>query len=391
MKDEIIVIPVELNELAKNSQIKDLTKAEKIAMSFAPSMNEVNEQVQLFKKLKKGNVEDVVKAKRIRLDLGKICSKAGDIKKANKEVVSLEVKLIDSLYNAVNTTARLAQEEVKEIENHFVKIEAEKLEKTRLERIDKLEPYKEYVPFGVDLSILSDEDFEKVFTGSKMQFDAKVAADLKAEQDAKNEAEKLEKERIEKERLQEVHNKRKNLLVNSGLWNFRESWLESECLSEIVDKKWDELISNLKTKQTEFENDQKRIEEENENLRIKNEAIEKKAKKDREEAEKLRLASEAKASAEKKIQDAILEKGKEKQKKLQEEIDRKAKEEKEAETKRLADIELELKKGDSDKVLDLINDLTELKSKYIFKSEKFQKAYSDTGLLIDKVINHINK
>ena len=59
-------------------------------------------------------------------------------------------------------------------------------------------------------------------------------------------------------------------------------------------------------------------------------------------------------------------------------------------TDRLASIEAEKNKGDTDKVNDLVNDLESIKTKYQFESAKNQKMYSDVGLLIDKLINHIN-
>jgi len=78
-----------------------------------------------------------------------------------------------------------------------------------------------------------------------------------------------------------------------------------------------------------------------------------------------------------------------------EKIEKELKEQKETERLRLAEIEskkqAELSKGDLDKVKDLINDLTELKTKYTFKSAKNSRMYYDVGLLIDKVVNHIKK
>jgi hypothetical protein len=53
-------------------------------------------------------------------------------------------------------------------------------------------------------------------------------------------------------------------------------------------------------------------------------------------------------------------------------------------------LQSELNKGDADKVKDLINDLKNLKIKYVFKSEKNQKMYQNFSLLIDGVINFIN-
>jgi len=49
------------------------------------------------KQLKIGNEEDVEKAKRIKLDLGKICSRASQQKTIDKEIVLLESRFIDAL------------------------------------------------------------------------------------------------------------------------------------------------------------------------------------------------------------------------------------------------------------------------------------------------------
>jgi len=59
-------LPVKIKEVVELSKIEDLTKAEKIAFSYAPLMNEVTEQGDLIKQLKIGNEEDVEKAKRIK-------------------------------------------------------------------------------------------------------------------------------------------------------------------------------------------------------------------------------------------------------------------------------------------------------------------------------------
>lgn len=71
--------------------------------------------------------------------------------------------------------------------------------------------------------------------------------------------------------------------------------------------------------------------------------------------------------------------------KAKEEAERRAKEEKEAL------IEAELNKGDAAKVKDLIADLESLKTKYVFKSSKNKKMYSDVGELIGKIVSHIRK
>lgn len=54
-------------------------------------------------------------------------------------------------------------------------------------------------------------------------------------------------------------------------------------------------------------------------------------------------------------------------------------------------IQAELNKGDEEKVKDLISDFEAPKTKYVFKSKKNQKMYSEVISLIDEIIAHIEK
>lgn len=53
--------------------------------------------------------------------------------------------------------------------------------------------------------------------------------------------------------------------------------------------------------------------------------------------------------------------------------------------------EIQASKGDKEKVKQLIEDLTVIKTRYDFKSKKHQKVFVDTCILIDKIINHVNE
>lgn len=110
-------------------------------------------------------------------------------------------------------------------------------------------------------------------------------------------------------------------------------------------------------------------------------------------AEEERIAREkAEAEERERIRKENEQLKKEAEKKEKEEALRKTKEdaEREAKEQEEARVQLELNKGDSDKVKDLKVDLIGLKSKYSFKSKKNQKMFSDVRLLIEKIINHIN-
>ena len=92
------------------------------------------------------------------------------------------------------------------------------------------------------------------------------------------------------------------------------------------------------------------------------------------EAKEKQLAEERKASAKLEIE-------------LKTKTDAEAKQKADAEAR----AEAELNKGDTDKVIDLVSDLTILKTKYIFKSKKNKKIYSDVGILLDKITTFINQ
>lgn len=51
--------------------------------------------------------------------------------------------------------------------------------------------------------------------------------------------------------------------------------------------------------------------------------------------------------------------------------------------------ESELRKGDEEKVKDLINDLVQIKTKYVFKSKRNQQMYQNVHGRIDSVIELI--
>lgn len=67
------------------------------------------------------------------------------------------------------------------------------------------------------------------------------------------------------------------------------------------------------------------------------------------------------------------------------------KKEKEAQQVQKDALQAELNKGDSDKIVDMINDIRDLKMKYSFKSEKHQNMHKSVRELLDKIIIYIQK
>ena len=320
-----------IKEVVELSKIEDLTKAEKIASSYAPMMNEVTEQGNLLKQLEKGNAEDVGKAKRIKLDLGKICSRAAQQKTIDKQVVLLETRFIDALFNSVNGAARLNQEEAKEIEQHFDIIERERIVKLQGERETEVRKYSDEMVTVPDfLGAMNDDIWNNYITGVKANYTAKLEAEKLAEQQ-RIEANKKEVERI------------KQLAIDNA------KLIEAAKLKEAQDIK----------EQTEI----KRL-----------------AKIESNKLAKIRAAEQL-----------VIDNAKIENAKLEAQIQAAKDAELKAESDRLAAIEAQLSKGDADKIKDLKADLWAIRTKYEFKSKKNQLLYQSVGLLIEKIINFINK
>lgn len=172
------------------------------------------------------------------------------------------------------------------IEKNAERKEAERIEEIKQQRLLIIEAYSEFIPLGINLGEIKENEFVKLLNGAKLQFETK------------KEAERLEAERVEKERLAEIER-------------------------------------------------QKAIEEEN--LRLKKEAEEKETqlKKERAEAEaKLKAIqdeADKKAREEKAKQDAILKAEQEAKSKIEAELKAKKEQEDKAEKER-AELEAKAKK-----------------------------------------------
>jgi len=260
-------------------------------------------------------------------------------------------------------------------------IEQQRIDKLQIEREIELRKYlDDNMGVQSDLGLMPDMVWDNYLMGTKVNFENRIAAEKKAEED-----------RIEKIRINNLHQERKEVLI--PYWSYMDNELKTGNFGEWKPKAFNELLKDLREEKRIDIEKQEKIKADNERLRKEAEKKEsqrladeksrldkeEKERKDREiESEKQRKIAQDKIDAEKKRTDDLV-------KELQDKKDAEIK----AETQRLATIEAEANKGDSAKVQDLIHDLIVIKSKYTFKSKKNQTMYIDVKNLIDKVINHI--
>jgi len=358
MKKEVVEkkenLPAEIKSQVDSSGI-ELSKAEKIASNYVPFMAQAQDISNKLKGLDFENPEDVAIAKRARLDLGSVCSSVVKQKATDKNLILIETRFIDGLFNTVNGFARLTQKDAESIEKKSENIEKERIEKLNLKRIELVSPFIEDVE-GLFLADMDEDVWDAYLSTKKKNFNDKIEAEKKAEEL------RIETERKEQEERERIAKENAKLKAEA---NAREKQIEKERLErEKLAKIESERIAKIEAERITKDNEAKKIQAEKE--RKQKEAHENELRIERERIAK--IESETKRLNDERI----------------------AKEKAKAEAEK-AKIEAELNKGDAEKVKDLIKDFQELKGKYTFKSAKNKKMYSDVGGLIDKTTNFINK
>lgn len=248
--------------------------------------------------------------------------------KVNKEFFLRGGQFVDAIKRKEIEENNRMEEQLLKGEKHFEIIEAERKAKLKIDREKVLEKY-EIETEHLQLGEMADEAWNKYFNGVKLEYEQRIIAEKKAEEErvAKEKAERAEQERIRK---------------------------ENETLKKEAEEK--EKLMQSERKKAEAER----------------KAIEEKAQKERE-------ASAAKARKEA-----------EERAKVEAELQARKEAEAKAEAEKQAAIETELSKGDQEKFVSLVADLTSLKIKYSFKSKKYKNLQSSVNELLDKTIIYAN-
>ena len=310
--------------------------------SFAPIVAETKELTKTYALLLSEEMSAELCEKAKAFDKLLLATEKNIIKthKLQKDFSLQYGRLCDAHKNQKMNPITQMREKMGAVKKHFETIEAERLKALQLQRAERLAVYVEDA-HDRNLIKFEEDEFEALYTIKKKEYEIRIELEKQAEADriAKEKAEAIERERIR--------------LENETL---KAEAIESQRLAAIEADK-----------------------------RAKADA----ARLAKEEAET--KAREAKEDEAQRVRDVEAKKQRDAQQKLSDQL--KAKEEAEAKAKRdeAQRLQSELSKGDEAKLIDLLKDLTTLKTKYTFKSDKNVKMYVDVSLLIDKVINHIKK
>lgn len=276
-------LPAEIKNQVKNSGMK-LSIAETIASFYATFMQQAQEQSLLLKVLSKDNAEDVEKAKRIRLDLGKICSAVMQRKKDDKELLLVKSRYIDGLFNTVEGFARLTQKDAEKIEKHAENLKKAELDLLEDKRNNKLNEFE--IDFTtVDTRNMSKEVWQIYLKGVHDQYTQRKIAESEAET-----------RRIQEEKSKKIFNDRQKTILVFDAFN-----VEFTLTEETTEEEFALILKSCEEAREFAINQQKEREKENERLKKEAEArieAEKKASDERMKKEDVDRKEREKASAE---------------------------------------------------------------------------------------------
>ena len=276
-----------MKELILSNELKGIeeSKAAQIKATFEPMIKMLDAFELAYSEIMEmeQSEEKSKKAKRLRIDIGKIRIETEKNRKIQKEEYLRAGKAIDGVSNIVKWAVTEKEESLKEIETFYERIEAERVAKIDSERIESLSLY------GIDgssmnLGVMSDEVWENLLAGSKAGYEAKKEAERKAEE-----------ERIERERKNEVYQSRKMALA--PYYQF----LQGDISIDSSEAEYEEIFSSAKAAMVQYQEKQEEIRKENERLKKEQEEKDSKAAEERKaQEEALRKEREAREAAERK-------------------------------------------------------------------------------------------
>lgn len=205
----------------------------------------------------KKDIDDPATAKEartIRLALVKNRTKGfDDWHKKAKDVFLKGSQFVDAVKRSEVAVNTRAEEVLMQIEKHAEIQEAKRKEELRSKRAEELTLYSEFVPVGLNLGEMDEDQYSKVLKGAQLQYEA----DLKEKEEA----------RLEQIRLAEVlklHEQRKELaLPYYSFWSDFEKTLN---FGEQSEKDFNNFLERVKKEKTTFDKNQEEVEKERNRL-----------------------------------------------------------------------------------------------------------------------------
>jgi len=305
---------IQENQLVKviNESGLDKTKAQVLLDNFSNYFEIAADWENKTKSLVITNINQVAEMKMAREGRLFLSRKRIDVehtRKNLKENSLREGQTIDAIAKILTNLIAPIERDLEQKEK-FAEIQEVK-RKAELKAIREIEvqSYIEFIPFGIDLSLLDDVGYKNLLMGAKLQLQAKKDAELKAEQKriAEEKAEAEERERIRQENIRlKKEAEEERIKVEAERKKQTEILAKQKVESDAKQKA---IEDQMKKEREAAEFERKRVEAENQK-RIDAERKEReklqaelRAKQEAEARENLRIQKEQKAKqdAEKKV------------------------------------------------------------------------------------------
>jgi len=303
---------------APELQVIEKSKAEAIRATFEPMVEMLSQFEENYNSLVKEseggiNEELCSRAKRLRIDIGKVRIDTEKIRKEQKEEYLRAGKAIDGVSNILKWAVTDKENKLKEIEDYFEIQEKVRINKLQTERAAKLSMYVEDADER-DLGSMEEDVWDAYLGRKKQDYEDRIEAEHKAEE-----------ERKKNERLDKIENARRLEVAPYS------DFIKKEALPDIRnmdEKRYQVFLNGLKHRKAEYDTEQERIRKENdwirkeqederkardEKERKEREAFEAKLKKEREERQK----AEAEIRAKKEAEEAERKRGEEEKRKAE--------------------------------------------------------------------------
>ena len=187
-------------------------KALDISAMFKPMLDKMVELEEEFNTVQKLDIspETCKAAKDLRLKYVKVRTGTAAIHKDLKQFYLQGGRFVDGWKNAQLMASQGIEEKLKAIEEHYERIEAERITVLHEERLSELMKY-DVEAFPENLGAMEEEVWINYLTGTKVAFEKKKEAEEQAEKDRiereKAEAEEQERVRKENEKLKAANKK----------------------------------------------------------------------------------------------------------------------------------------------------------------------------------------
>lgn len=288
-------------------EVIEKSKAEQIKQTFEPMVKMISEFedsfTQVISESEKGITLDVTsKAKRLRIDIGKVRIETEKLRREQKEEYLRAGKAIDGVSNILKWAVSEKENKLKEIENYFEIQEQKRLEELQIERVELISQFVEDASERL-LSSMDADVWDAYFEAKKKEYNDRIEAEKQAELErlAKEKAEKEEQERIrrENEQLKKEAEEKERLAKIEREKIEKEHDAERKKQAEILEAQRKEAEEKANKERIEMEKEKSLLDAKLKQEREEKERIEKvlsDKKKIEDDEKKALLAKEKKAS-----------------------------------------------------------------------------------------------